>query len=116
MGFEYALFIYTIPLPANVLIAGWVTICGVQVARFLHGTESEELLNRLTKLGERELVFADPSDSYFGIGFDASEAMRVEREKWGFNVTGQSLKAVVEHVKNPNPPKVETPFDNYNWR
>lgn len=86
------------------------------MSRFLHGTESEELLNRLIKIGERELVFADPSDSYFGIGFDATEAVRVDREKWGFNVIGLSFKEVMRHVKNPNPPKVETPFDNYNWR
>ena len=62
-------------------------------------TESRDLLRRLKKLGNRELVFADPSDAVLGIGFNAAQAEEVDREQWGANVFGKSLDAVREQVK-----------------
>ncbi|KAF2026062.1 DUF1768-domain-containing protein, partial [Setomelanomma holmii] len=62
-------------------------------------TESRDLLRRLKKLGNRELVFADPSDAILGIGFNAAEAEEVGREQWGANVFGKSLDAIREQTK-----------------
>ncbi|KAH7087889.1 hypothetical protein FB567DRAFT_357023 [Paraphoma chrysanthemicola] len=62
-------------------------------------TESRELLKRLKKLGNRELVFADPSDAVLGIGFNAADAEEVGREQWGANVFGKALDAVREQAK-----------------
>ncbi|KAK3209589.1 hypothetical protein GRF29_44g61570 [Pseudopithomyces chartarum] len=41
-------------------------IYGANQYKFLHSEQSEDLLNRLAKLGDRELVFTDPTDSYLG--------------------------------------------------
>jgi predicted NAD-dependent protein-ADP-ribosyltransferase YbiA (DUF1768 family) len=62
-------------------------------------TESRDLLRQLKVLGNRELVFADPSDAILGIGFSASEAKEVDRAEWGANVFGKSLDAVRTLVK-----------------
>lgn len=44
------------------------------------GNGRQNLLSRLKKLGTRELVFADPSDSILGIGFSVQEADEASRE------------------------------------
>jgi hypothetical protein len=65
-------------------------------------TESRDLLRQLKALGNRELVFADPSDAILGIGFSAAEAKEVDRVEWGANVFGKSLDAVRTLVKTTN--------------
>ncbi|KAF2446695.1 hypothetical protein P171DRAFT_519071 [Karstenula rhodostoma CBS 690.94] len=57
-------------------------------------TESRDLLRQLKNLGERELVFADPSDAVLGIGLSATEATEVDRAQWGANVSGKSIEAI----------------------
>lgn len=64
-------------------------------------TESRDLLKRLKKLGDRELVFADPADDVLGIGFSIADAEEVDREQWGANVFGKSLDAVRTLAKAP---------------
>lgn len=56
-------------------------------------------MRQLKHLGDRELVFADPSDAVLGIGFSTDEAKEVDREQWGANVFGKSLDAVWDLVK-----------------
>lgn len=68
-------------------------------------TESRDLLKRLKKLGNRELVFADPADDVLGIGFSIADAEKVDREQWGANVFGKSLEAVRTLAKAPGKPK-----------
>ncbi|KAH7382212.1 hypothetical protein BKA66DRAFT_570507 [Pyrenochaeta sp. MPI-SDFR-AT-0127] len=62
-------------------------------------TESRDLLRRLKNLGDRELVFADPSDATLGIGFSVAEAKEVDKVQWGANVFGKSLDTVRNLVK-----------------
>ncbi|KAF2118644.1 hypothetical protein BDV96DRAFT_360550 [Lophiotrema nucula] len=64
------------------------------MAKFTRGKQSKSLLQRLNDLGTRELVFADPSDSFLGIGYEAVEAEHVDREQWGDNMFGKSLNFV----------------------
>jgi hypothetical protein len=62
-------------------------------------TQSRDILRQLKALGDRELVFADPSDAILGIGFSVIEAKEVDRAQWGANVFGKSLDAVRTLVK-----------------
>jgi hypothetical protein len=65
-------------------------------------TESRDLLRQLKALGNRELVFADPSDAILGIGFSVTDAKEADRAEWGANVFGKSLDAVRTLVKTTN--------------
>ena len=69
-------------------------------------------MNRLAKLGDRELVFADPTDGYLGIGLDVEEAKTADRESWGRNELGKSFERLREKIRNPYSPKLfSTPYD-----
>jgi predicted NAD-dependent protein-ADP-ribosyltransferase YbiA (DUF1768 family) len=62
-------------------------------------------LNRLAKYGDRELVFADPTDGILGIGLDASEAETLGRKSWGLNLWGKSFTKLRDKIRNPVSPK-----------
>ena len=79
--------------------------------KFLYSDQSEDLLNRIAGLGDRELVFADPTDPYLGVGLDASEAEALGRKSWGRNAFGKSYGALRKKIRNPvSPVKRE-----WNW-
>jgi predicted NAD-dependent protein-ADP-ribosyltransferase YbiA (DUF1768 family) len=75
--------------------------------KFLYSDQSEDLLNRLAKLGSRELVFADPTDGNLGIGLDATEAETVGRKAWGRNDYGKSFERLRNKIRNPISPVIE---------
>ncbi|KAK7191107.1 hypothetical protein PSPO01_02416 [Paraphaeosphaeria sporulosa] len=80
--------------------------------KFLYSDQSEDLLNRLANLGDRELVFADPTDLHLGIGLDASEAEKVGRKAWGKNAYGKSFEKLRHKIRNPISPVIPTfPYD-----
>lgn len=66
--------------------------------------ESRALLQRLKKLGKREMIFSDPQDAILGIGFSIADA-EDNREQWGANVFGKSLDAVRDITKKTPEPK-----------
>ncbi|KAK7191105.1 hypothetical protein DPSP01_008835 [Paraphaeosphaeria sporulosa] len=74
--------------------------------KFLYSDQSEDLLNRLAKLGDRELVFADPTDPHLGIGLDASEAEKMGRKSWGKNAYGKSFEKLRHKIRNPISPTI----------
>ncbi|KAL1592795.1 hypothetical protein SLS60_011211 [Paraconiothyrium brasiliense] len=87
-------------------------IYAANLHKFLHSDQSKDLLNRLAKLGDRELVFADPTDGYLGIGLDAEEAKTADRESWGRNEHGKSFERLREKIRNPYSPKLfSRPYD-----
>ncbi|KAJ6195989.1 hypothetical protein J3E72DRAFT_245083 [Bipolaris maydis] len=59
---------------------------------------SAPLKGRLESFGTREFVLASPHDRLFGIGFNATEAIRVGKEQWGQNLFGQALHATRRHL------------------
>lgn len=78
-------------------------------------------MNQFKKLGSRELVLAEPSDTVLGIGFSIDEAKDTDREQWGANVFGKSFDAVrnlvtetsrtTNRTKNRKKAKPYDPFD-----
>ncbi|PVH96320.1 hypothetical protein DM02DRAFT_124923 [Periconia macrospinosa] len=72
--------------------------------KFLYSEQSQDLLEKFAKLGNRELVFCDPTDPYLGVGLSASEAETVGRESWGRNDYGKSFKALRHKIRHPISP------------
>lgn len=84
--------------------------------KFLRSARRNDLQKWLLDTGERELVFASPSDRFWGIGLGAAEAEQTSREEWGQNVLGKDLMEVREKVIQLNDPSFGEAFDKFGGR
>jgi predicted NAD-dependent protein-ADP-ribosyltransferase YbiA (DUF1768 family) len=81
---------------------------------FKFSSNMPDLRKQLEALGSREIVFADPSDAFLGIGFGVDEADEVCRSKWGANVFGKAVEVARKELGIG--PRDYTDFDRYvNW-
>ena len=71
----------------------------VENGNWLKFTQSEQLKTWLLSTGERELVEASPFDRIWGIGFTATDAVKVERSLWGDNLLGKILMSVRDRLR-----------------
>lgn len=54
----------------------------------------------LLQTDDKELIEASPYDRIWGIGYNATEAAKVDRKMWGENLLGKALMVVREKLKN----------------
>jgi ribA/ribD-fused uncharacterized protein len=57
-------------------------------------SQSDVLKQILLDTENKTLVEASPYDSIWGIGFTASDAIKVNKKEWGNNLLGKALEAV----------------------
>jgi ribA/ribD-fused uncharacterized protein len=71
----------------------------VEHGNYLKFTQNEDFKKVLLETGERLLVEAAPKDKIWGIGFKASDAKKVSRDKWGQNLLGIALMNVRKKIR-----------------
>ncbi|KAK8194748.1 uncharacterized protein BKA78DRAFT_248003 [Phyllosticta capitalensis] len=62
-------------------------------------SQAPDLKAKLLETGDRELVEASRFDRVWGIGFDAADAKRTDRECWGENLLGKALMEVRKRLR-----------------
>ncbi|KAI4735909.1 hypothetical protein E4T50_13575 [Aureobasidium sp. EXF-12298] len=79
----------------------WDTVkCGiVERGNYLKFTQNERFKKVLLETGDRLLVEASKNDKIWGIGYDATDAKRVSRDKWGQNLLGIALMKVRDRIR-----------------
>ena len=63
-------------------------------------SQNPNIKQYLLSTGDRILVEASPFDRIWGIGYIASNAVKVEKSKWGQNLLGKCLMKVREILKS----------------
>jgi ribA/ribD-fused uncharacterized protein len=71
----------------------------VERGNYLKFSQNEEYKQVLLETGDRLLVEAAANDKIWGVGYNATSAKRVSREKWGQNLLGIALMNVREKIK-----------------
>ncbi|KAI0049073.1 hypothetical protein FA95DRAFT_1557344 [Auriscalpium vulgare] len=64
--------------------------------------QNPELRRRLRRVRENELIYCDPADSDWGIGYDV-ENVPIDRSLWGRNLLGKALEEVQNGLIHPRP-------------
>ena len=70
--------------------------------KFTNCSDQPQLKRRLLETGDRELVEASPTDTIWGVGFDAQNA-EFHREDWGQNLLGKAIMAVRKRIREEQP-------------
>ncbi|KAI4754995.1 hypothetical protein E4T52_13735 [Aureobasidium sp. EXF-3400] len=70
----------------------------VERGNYLKFTQNERFKKVLLETGDRLLVEASKNDKIWGIGYGATDAKRVSRDKWGQNLLGIALMKVRDKI------------------
>jgi ribA/ribD-fused uncharacterized protein len=79
----------------------WDTVkCGiVERGNYLKFTQNERFKKVLLETGDRLLVEASKNDKIWGVGYNATDAKRVSRDKWGQKLLGIALMNVRQRIR-----------------
>lgn len=61
---------------------------------YLEFTQNKEMKDILVSTGNREIVEASSKDNIWGIGFNATDAVKKPRSEWGTNLLGKAIMEV----------------------
>ena len=83
----------------------------VERGNYLKLSQNEKFKKALMDTGDRLLVEASKNDSIWGIGFTATTAKTVPREKWGQNLLGIALMNVRKKIRDEEVDESEEEVD-----